>query len=108
MCVYVGQPFDVVKTRIQTRPDVYAGVLDCFRQTLRQEGVRAYWKGATAAAVSAMTENSVVRGDVAIEQSVNAVGNVAAHPLFPVQRRGEIVSTQLYIMIFLRTGARRA
>ncbi len=62
MCVYIGQPFDTVKTRIQTRPEQYRGVLDCFKQTLRQEGLRAYWNGATAAAVSAVVENSVVSG----------------------------------------------
>lgn len=61
LCVYTGQPFDTVKTRIQTRPGAYAGVLDCFTATLK-EGVWAFWKGATPAVVSAMTENAVVGG----------------------------------------------
>jgi hypothetical protein len=60
-CVYVGNPFDVAKTRMQTRPDAFTGLLDCFVQTFKKEGVRAYWKGSSAAAISAMTENAVVR-----------------------------------------------
>jgi Mitochondrial carrier protein len=60
-CVYVGQPFDTVKTRLQTRPEAYRGVVDCFVVTTRREGVLSLWKGATPAVVSAVTENAVVR-----------------------------------------------
>eukprot|EP01062_Namystynia_karyoxenos_P067979 TRINITY_DN62135_c0_g1_i1.p1 TRINITY_DN62135_c0_g1~~TRINITY_DN62135_c0_g1_i1.p1 ORF type:complete len:322 (+),score=50.82 TRINITY_DN62135_c0_g1_i1:70-966(+) len=42
----VGQPLDLVKTRLQTaQPGRYAGPADCFAQTLRGEGVRGLFKG---------------------------------------------------------------
>lgn len=48
MSAVVSVPFDVVKTRIMNqhrdRP-VYSGVVDCFAQTLRNEGPRALYKG---------------------------------------------------------------
>lgn len=59
-CVYVGNPFDTVKTRLQTRPDAYSGVWNCFVRTARNEGITAFWKGATPAVISAVTENAVV------------------------------------------------
>jgi len=42
--VLVGQPFDTVKVRMQTRPGQYRGLLDCVRQTW-QEGPLTFYKG---------------------------------------------------------------
>lgn len=44
-------PFDVVSTRIYQssgHATKYSGLLDCAAQTLRAEGIFAFWKGATA------------------------------------------------------------
>lgn len=44
-------PFDVVSTRIYQssgHATKYSGLLDCAAQTLRAEGITAFWKGATA------------------------------------------------------------
>jgi hypothetical protein len=60
MCVYVGQPFDVVKTRMQTRPALYRGMANCFGATVQADGVTALWRGALPAAASAVIENAVV------------------------------------------------
>lgn len=60
-CVYVGQPFDTVKTRLQTRPDAYAGMWNCLRRTVRGEGVTALWKGTSPALFVSVMENAVVR-----------------------------------------------
>lgn len=43
-------PADVIKTRLQVAAragqTTYTGVTDCFRKILREEGFRAFWKGA--------------------------------------------------------------
>uniref|UniRef100_W5MYN3 Solute carrier family 25 member 13 n=1 Tax=Lepisosteus oculatus TaxID=7918 RepID=W5MYN3_LEPOC len=45
-------PADVIKTRLQVAAragqTTYTGVTDCFRKILREEGPRAFWKGAGA------------------------------------------------------------
>jgi len=37
--VYVGQPLDTVKVKMQTFPTLHTSGLRCFMTTLRQEGV---------------------------------------------------------------------
>ncbi|XP_066431956.1 electrogenic aspartate/glutamate antiporter SLC25A12, mitochondrial [Eleutherodactylus coqui] len=45
-------PADVIKTRLQVAAragqTTYTGVTDCFRKILKEEGARAFWKGAGA------------------------------------------------------------
>lgn len=45
-------PADVIKTRLQVAAragqTTYAGVIDCFRKILKEEGASAFWKGAGA------------------------------------------------------------
>ncbi|CEP08576.1 hypothetical protein [Parasitella parasitica] len=45
--VLVGQPLDTIKVRMQTQryPLKYRGATDCFRQLLRQEGLRGLYRG---------------------------------------------------------------
>ncbi|KPU72752.1 uncharacterized protein Dana_GF23041, isoform B [Drosophila ananassae] len=38
-------PMDVIKTRLQAGNKEYAGVIDCYRKTLKHEGVTAFFKG---------------------------------------------------------------
>lgn len=56
-CLYTGvpaaslvTPADVIKTRLQVAAragqTTYSGVTDCFRKILKEEGARAFWKGA--------------------------------------------------------------
>jgi Mitochondrial carrier protein len=62
-CVYIGMPFDTVKVRMQT--DAIASsqasrglsMLGTFASTVKGEGIRALWKGATPALASALIEN---------------------------------------------------
>ena len=37
--VYVGQPLDTVKVKMQTFPALYRNAWQCFMTTLRQEGI---------------------------------------------------------------------
>jgi hypothetical protein len=61
-CCYTGQPFDTVKTRIQTAKSPTAGPLAILQQTVANEGVKALWKGAVPTAIGMMAENAVAFG----------------------------------------------
>lgn len=50
---YTVTPFDVVKTRLQTKRNdniVYKGLRDCFKKIYRNEGLTAFYKGSMARA----------------------------------------------------------
>lgn len=59
---FIEYPFDTVKVRLQSQPDTkplrYAGPLDCFRQSWRQEGIGGLYRGISAPLVGAALENS--------------------------------------------------
>lgn len=59
---YIEYPFDTVKVRLQSQPDHlplrYTGPLDCFRQSLRAEGLAGLYRGISAPLVGAALENS--------------------------------------------------
>jgi hypothetical protein len=67
-CAYSGNPFDLIKVRLQTQPPVgeclpgefYTGPIDCFRKILKEEGFLTLWKGVTPSLGSAFIENAVV------------------------------------------------
>ncbi|EGD78484.1 hypothetical protein PTSG_09180 [Salpingoeca rosetta] len=46
----VGHPLDTVKTRLQAQSThrMYTGTLDCIKQTLKNEGVAGFYKGAAS------------------------------------------------------------
>ncbi|KAI9468685.1 mitochondrial carrier domain-containing protein [Zychaea mexicana] len=59
----VGHPFDTVKVRLQTSSnDRFKGPLDCLMKTVRQEGVRALYKGATPPLIGWMFMDSIMLG----------------------------------------------
>ncbi|KAJ2776724.1 mitochondrial ornithine carrier protein [Coemansia interrupta] len=56
----VEYPFDTVKVRLQTSSSqVFAGTLDCLRQTWTNEGFRGFYRGLTSPLAGAMAENAV-------------------------------------------------
>jgi len=59
---YVEYPFDTVKVRLQSQPDgvplKYAGPLDCFRQSIRQDGFLGLYRGISAPLLGAALETS--------------------------------------------------
>ncbi|XP_065184038.1 mitochondrial ornithine transporter 1-like [Sycon ciliatum] len=59
-CVLAGQPFDTVKVKMQTFPEVHAGVVQCLTKTVRMEGFRALYAGSTSSFVSNIGENAVL------------------------------------------------
>lgn len=63
--VAVGHGFDTVKTRMQcSAPGTYRGAFDVFRQTIRNEGILAIYKGATPPAVMWAAIDSVLLGSL--------------------------------------------
>ncbi|KUI56563.1 Amino-acid transporter arg-13 [Cytospora mali] len=59
---YIEYPFDTVKVRLQSQPDHlplrYKGPLDCFRQSIRADGLLGLYRGISAPLVGAALENS--------------------------------------------------
>ncbi|KAI8034991.1 hypothetical protein M5D96_012214 [Drosophila gunungcola] len=59
--VYVSQPLDTVKVKLQTFPEVYRGMWDCFVSTYRKDGfMRGLYAGSVPAVVANVAENSVL------------------------------------------------
>lgn len=59
---YIEYPFDTVKVRLQSQPDHqplrYAGPLDCFKQSLKNDGFLGIYRGISAPLVGAAVENA--------------------------------------------------
>ncbi|KAJ2688718.1 Mitochondrial carrier protein ymc2 [Coemansia spiralis] len=45
--VFAGQPFDTVKVRLQTQPELYRGTIDAVRKTIQNDGFGGFYKGTT-------------------------------------------------------------
>uniref|UniRef100_A0A7S2IAM9 Mitochondrial carrier protein n=2 Tax=Helicotheca tamesis TaxID=374047 RepID=A0A7S2IAM9_9STRA len=61
-CCYTGQPFDTVKVRMQTNPELYSGIFKTATTTMSEEGIRAFWKGAVPTAMGMAAENAMAFG----------------------------------------------
>ena len=59
--IFVGQPFDTIKVRLQTNSS-FGGPLECLRHTLRTEGPRALFKGVTSPVASQSAVNATIFG----------------------------------------------
>ncbi|KAK6514385.1 hypothetical protein TWF506_008781 [Arthrobotrys conoides] len=61
----VGHPFDTVKVRLQTsQSSQFKGPLDCVLKTVKNEGIRGLYKGATPPLVGWMFMDSVMLGSL--------------------------------------------
>ncbi|XP_014615471.1 PREDICTED: mitochondrial ornithine transporter 1 [Polistes canadensis] len=59
--VYIGQPLDTVKVKMQTFPSIYKGMINCFVKTVKTDGiVRGLYAGTMPAVVANVAENSVL------------------------------------------------
>ena len=78
----VGHPFDTVKVRLQTSPkSQFAGPLDCVLQTVRNEGIAGFYKGATPPLIGWMASDAVMLGSLTIYRKF-LLHNVFANPAF--------------------------
>ncbi|KJZ73524.1 Amino-acid transporter arg-13 [Hirsutella minnesotensis 3608] len=59
---YIEYPFDTVKVRLQSQAETiplrYTGPLDCFRQSIKSDGVLSLYRGISAPLVGAAAETS--------------------------------------------------
>ncbi|KAI1425037.1 carrier protein YMC2 [Xylaria sp. FL1777] len=85
----VGHPFDTIKVRLQTTDATrFSGPLQCVAQTLRHEGVRGLYKGATPPLVGWMFMDSLMLGSLTIyrrllAENVFMPGPAAAAAMLP-------------------------
>ncbi|KYK60461.1 mitochondrial carrier protein [Drechmeria coniospora] len=69
----VGHPFDTIKVRLQTTEAArFAGPLQCVVQTVRGEGIRGLYKGATPPLVGWMVMDSVMLGSLTVYRRLMA------------------------------------
>ena len=91
----VGHPFDTIKVRLQTSSrDRFSGPLQCVTQTVRNEGLRGLYKGATPPLVGWMFMDSVMLGSLTVYRRLlrdnlfNPPGHPAHDPLRPLPSHG--------------------
>lgn len=59
--MYVGQPLDTVKVKMQTFPNMYRNMFHCVKQTVIKEGfLRGLYAGTVPAIAANVAENSVL------------------------------------------------
>lgn len=59
--VYVGQPLDTIKVKMQTFPEVHKSAFKCFKTTLTKDGIaRGLYAGTVPALAANIAENSVL------------------------------------------------
>uniref|UniRef100_A0A182RMX5 Mitochondrial ornithine transporter n=1 Tax=Anopheles funestus TaxID=62324 RepID=A0A182RMX5_ANOFN len=77
--VYVSQPMDTVKVKMQTFPELYKGLVNCTVLTFKRDGiVRGLYAGTLPAVVANVAENSVLFAAYGACQ--RAVGTVMHKP----------------------------
>ncbi|KAI0535357.1 carrier protein YMC2 [Xylaria digitata] len=88
----VGHPFDTVKVRLQTTdPARFSGPIQCVAQTVRHEGVRGLYKGATPPLVGWMFMDSLMLGSLTIYRRLLAE-HVFVPKLYPILPDGQPIS----------------
>ncbi|KAJ2450424.1 mitochondrial ornithine carrier protein [Coemansia sp. RSA 2336] len=76
---FVEYPFDTIKVRLQTsESQVFAGTLDCLKQTWRHEGFHGFYRGLTSPLIGAMAENAIAF--YAYNRIQTAIHSLSAQP----------------------------
>lgn len=59
--VYVSQPLDTVKVKMQAFPTIYKGMVNCLAETFKKDGiVRGLYAGTLPSIAANVAENSVL------------------------------------------------
>lgn len=77
--VYVGQPLDTVKVKMQLFPSMYKSMVSCLMKTARQKGLRGLYSGTLPALTSNCAENAVMFGTYGQCQKLVATLNGGAN-----------------------------
>ncbi|RPA85379.1 mitochondrial carrier [Ascobolus immersus RN42] len=81
----VGHPFDTIKVRLQTSSTSrFNGPLDCLMKTIRGEGLRGLYKGATPPLVGWMFMDSIMLGSLSNYRRIIKDNFYASHQALPV------------------------
>ena len=59
-CVLAGQPFDTIKTKLQTFPNVYRNIPVGIKKTFLERGILGFYAGSLPATITATAENAVL------------------------------------------------
>ncbi|XP_077983850.1 mitochondrial ornithine transporter 1-like [Glandiceps talaboti] len=59
-CVLTGQPFDTVKVKMQTYPQLYPSSWQCFKKTINEEQIAGLYRGTIPALAANIAENSIL------------------------------------------------
>lgn len=59
-CVFIGQPLDTLKVKMQTFPNLYKNSLICFKQTFVNDGIKGLYAGTVPALMANIAENSIL------------------------------------------------
>lgn len=90
----VGHPFDTIKVRLQTSQKTqFSGPWDCLLQTLRKEGVKGIYKGATPPLLGWMAMDSVMLGSLTVYRRL-LHENVFSNPTFRPGKTAEELATE--------------
>lgn len=94
MSATVGHPFDTVKVRLQTTDaSRFSGPLQCVLQTVKHEGFRGLYKGASPPLVGWMFMDSVMLGSLTIyrrllSEHAFGIANPGPYPALPAWGHG--------------------
>ncbi|CAF1358153.1 unnamed protein product [Adineta steineri] len=58
--VYVGQPLDTIKTKLQTFPNHYKNSLDCGQKIFYRDGLRGFYAGTLPSVLANAAENGIL------------------------------------------------
>jgi solute carrier family 25 carnitine/acylcarnitine transporter 20/29 len=90
----VGHPFDTIKVRLQTSQKAqFQGPLDCLLQTIRNEGFRGLYKGATPPLLGWMAMDSIMLGSLTLYRRLlleNIFGHRSLRPGVALEKLNEV------------------
>jgi hypothetical protein len=58
--IAIGNPFDVIKVRMQTMPDKYHSAIECARHIIKSDGMKGFFRGVTSPLVAQFIMNSII------------------------------------------------
>ncbi|PIK60539.1 putative mitochondrial ornithine transporter 1-like isoform X2 [Apostichopus japonicus] len=59
-CTITGQPFDTIKVKLQTYPQLYTGTIQCTKSILKSEGASGLFQGTVPALAAIVGETAVL------------------------------------------------
>lgn len=69
--VYVSQPLDTVKVKMQTFPQLYNNMVDCFIKTYKRDGIaRGLYAGSVPTVLANCSENAVLFAGELLKKSL--------------------------------------